>query len=126
MGFLKYNKNLIPYARELRKQLTPTELHLWLLIRNKQILSVPFYRQKVIGKYIVDFFAPSVKLVLEVDGSQHYEPEAIEQDLSRDTYLRELGLSVLRFDNQQVRSSVESVLHTIYEYIENYLKIKDS
>lgn len=84
------------------------------------MLGVQFYRQKVIGNYIVDFYAPAVKLVLEVDGSQHYELYAIEQDLSRDAYLLDLGLTVLRLDNHQVRSSLKCVLERIFDYIENF------
>lgn len=120
MPFLPYSGHLKPYARKLRSQLTETELLLWPHLRRKQMLGVQFYRQKVIGNYIVDFYAPAVKLVLEVDGSQHYEIYAIEQDISRDAYLLDLGLAVLRLDNHQVRSSLKCVLERIYDYIENF------
>ena len=122
MTILPYNKNLQPYARQLRKKLTDTELILWAHLRKKQIKGIQFYRQKALGNFIVDFYAPSVKLIIEVDGSQHYEPSAVEQDLSRDTYLSELQLYVLRFDNNQVRQSLNSVLEAIRNYIENYLR----
>jgi len=122
MPFLPYNKDLKIYASQLRKQLTETELLLWPHLRGKQILGIQFYRQKIIGNYIVDFYAPAVNLVLEIDGSQHYEPEVIEQDQSRDTYLRELGLTVLRFDNHQVKCSLTSVVDVIYDYVEQYLR----
>ena len=120
MTFIPYNKNLTPFAVELRNQLTDTELLLWFHLRQKQILGVQFYRQKILGDYIVDFYAPSVQLVIEVDGSQHYEPEEIEKDLSRDAYLDTLKIHVLRFDNHQVREHLSNVLEEIYRYINGY------
>ena len=69
---LNYNANLKDKARQLRKNLTDSERALWSRLRNKQILNIQFYRQKPIGEYIVDFFAPRAKLVVEVDGSQQW------------------------------------------------------
>jgi very-short-patch-repair endonuclease len=120
MTFAAYNKNLKPFANEFRKKLTDTELLLWLHLRRKQILGIQFYRQKIIGNYIVDFYAPAVRLVIEVDGSQHFEPEGIEKDLSRDSYLNTLEMHVLRFHNHQVRKHLNSVLDEIYRYIDGY------
>jgi len=68
---LRYDPNLIKFSRHLRKNLTDSESVLWLRLRRKQLAAVQFYRQKPIGKFIVDFYAPSVQLVVEVDGSQH-------------------------------------------------------
>ena len=68
---LRYNPALKERARQLRKQMTAAENELWSRLRLKQVLGVQFYRQKPIGDYIVDFYAPKAKLVLEVDGSQH-------------------------------------------------------
>jgi very-short-patch-repair endonuclease len=68
---LPYSANLKSHARELRKRQTDSESLLWSHLRGKQLLGVQFYRQKPIGQYIVDFFAPSIKLIIEVDGSQH-------------------------------------------------------
>lgn len=117
MPFIPYNKNLSSYAQKLRNGSTEVEVILWSYIRKKQILNVQFYRHKVLGDYIVDFFAPSVKLVIELDGSEHYELKGIEKDISRDAYLNELGLHVLRFSNNQVKESINSVLEEIYNYI---------
>ncbi|MBN9286724.1 MAG: endonuclease domain-containing protein [Gammaproteobacteria bacterium] len=122
MTFLPYNNNLKPFAKKLRTNSTDPECMLWKYIRKKQILNVQFYRQKVIGDYIVDFFAPAVKLVIEIDGAQHYENDGVEKDLSRDAYLNELGLKVLRFDNNQVKGSLNSVLDAIYHYVEVNLR----
>ncbi len=68
---LKYNPHLRDKARHLRKNLTDSEAALWSRLRNKQLLGIQFYRQKPIGEYIVDFFAPRARLVVEVDGAQH-------------------------------------------------------
>ena len=95
-----YNPNLKPHARRLRRALTDAELRLWSRVRRKQILGVPFYRQKPIGPYIVDFFAPRAGLVVEVDGSQHQEAHGRAADARRDAYLRGQKLQVLRFDNR--------------------------
>jgi very-short-patch-repair endonuclease len=122
MSFLPYNKDLSLYARKLRDSLTEAERRLWLYLRKKQLLGVQFYRQKIIGNYIVDFYAPSINLVIEIDGSQHLEYFAMENDRSRDLYMNELGINVLRFDNFQVKSSINSVLDEIYEYVENNLR----
>ena len=78
----------------------------------------------LIHKYrvnIVDFYAPAVRLVIELDGSQHYESEEIEKDLSRDANLHALNIHVLRFDNYQVKKYSNNVLEEIYRYIDEHL-----
>jgi very-short-patch-repair endonuclease len=109
----RYNAKLKQPARRLRRQQTEAEQLLWAHIRRKQIGGVPFYRQKPIGPYIVDFYAPAVRLVIEVDGSQHFDPEHAAQDAARDAYLAGLGLTVLRFDNRQVLTETQAVAETI-------------
>ena len=121
-SYLKYNKNLAPYARALRTHLTDAESRLWLHIRRKQILDVQFYRQKPIGSFIVDFFAAQVQLVIELDGSQHFEQDYLIKDKRRDDYLTQLGLTVLRFDNGQVMHSLDGVLEEIYNTVQVRLK----
>ena len=93
--------------------MTDAEQLLWLRLRRKQLMGVQFYRQKPLGNYVVDFYAPRAKIVVEVDGSQHHEPPAMKADAERDEYLSGLGLAVLRFDNLQVLRETESVLDTI-------------
>jgi very-short-patch-repair endonuclease len=110
---LRYRANLKQSARRLRRQQTEAEQVLWGRVRRKQIGGVPFYRQKPIGPYIVDFYAPAARLVIEVDGSQHLEPEHAAQDAARDAYLAALGLTVLRFDNRQVLSETQAVVEAI-------------
>lgn len=113
----RYNNDLKPIARQLRSSLTNAESLLWHHVRRRQILNVQFYRQRTIGNYIVDFFAPTVRLVIEVDGSQHFEMEHVEKDKRRDEYLNKLGIQVLRFDNGQVLLRLNSVLEAIYNVV---------
>jgi len=84
---LRHNSNLKEKARELRKNLTDSESALWSRLRNKQLLGVQFYRQKPSGEYLVDFYAPGAKLVVEADGSQHVRSEHVKKDTCRDEYL---------------------------------------
>ena len=111
---LKYNANLKDKARQLRKNLTDSEKALWSRLRNKQLLGVQFYRQKPIGEYIVDFFAPRAKLVVEVDGAQHMEGDHALKDGTRDGYLVSLGLKVLRFNSREVLKESDAVVEAIY------------
>jgi len=114
---LPYNKNLKQYSRQLRENMTDAERHLWAKIRMKQINGYQFYRQKPIGDYIVDFFCPRAKLVIEVDGSQHFSDEMTEYDRIRAEYMKGLGLRVLRFANTEVLKHVEGVVESIEKEI---------
>ena len=84
---LSYTKYLKHPARNLRKNMTDSEIRLWSRLRRKQLLGVQFYRQKPIHIYIVDFYAPKIKLVIEVDGSQHKYNENKIRDRVRDSFL---------------------------------------
>ena len=112
---LAYNGNLKQAARTLRANMTDAERHLWAKVRFKQLKGCQFYRQKPIGDYIVDFFCPRAKLVIEVDGSQHFSDEMTEYDRIRDEYLIGLGLRVLRFTNTDVLMHTEAVVESIVE-----------
>jgi len=114
---LKYNHNLKNSARHLRKNMTDSEKPLWSRLRKKQILDVQFYRQKPIGSYIVDFYAPKAKLVIEVDGSQHLESSYIKKDAHRDDYLSKQGLRVLRFNNLQVLQELDAVMEVVFRAV---------
>jgi very-short-patch-repair endonuclease len=111
---LEYNLNLKEPSRALRKSMTDAERLLWSHLRGKQLLGVQFYRQKPIGHFIVDFYAPAAKLVIEVDGSQHSEPEHGQLDMARDQYLAQEGLMIMRFDNMQVLKETEAVLEEVF------------
>ncbi len=110
---LPYNKNLKQYSRQLRENMTDAERKLWAKIRRKQIKEYQFYRQKPIGDYIVDFYCPKAKLVVEIDGSQHLVGETIQYDKIRDDYLSSLGLRVLRFTNTDVLINIKGVIESI-------------
>ncbi|CAM2972146.1 endonuclease domain-containing protein [Acinetobacter celticus] len=112
-----YNRNLKQISRDLRNNMTDAEKLLWSKLRGKQILGVQFYRQKPILNFIVDFYCPSVNLVIECDGSQHYTNEGLEADRVRDEALAQLGLRVLRFDNGQVLREIDAVVQVIFDEI---------
>jgi very-short-patch-repair endonuclease len=112
---LGYDKKLKQLARQLRENMTDAERHLWAKIRMRQLKGYQFYRQKPIGDYIVDFFCPGAKLVIEIDGSHHLVGETIEYDRIRDDYLSSLGLRVLRFANNEVLKNIDGVVERIGE-----------
>ncbi len=114
---LHYRQKLKLNARKLRDSATDAELLLWFRIRRKQICNIQFYRQKPIGNYIVDFYAPAAKLVIEIDGSQHVDEEHAKRDKERDSYLMALGFKVLRFDNLQVLQSINDVVEEIFRVV---------
>jgi len=111
---LPYNKNLKQFSQNLRKNMTDAERRLWSRIRGKQLKGYQFYRQKIIGEYIVDFICPKAKLVIELDGGQHYSEEGRQKDKIRDEYLLGLGLQVLRFSDREVLTQTEAVLEKIW------------
>ena len=114
---LKYNRNLKQNARRLRAEMTDSERMLWSRLRGKRIRGVQFYRQKPIGNYIVDFYAPKAKLVVEVDGSQHVDLAHAQKDAQRDAYLMGQRLRVLRFGNLQVLQELDAVVDVIFRGI---------
>ena len=112
----KHNKQLVPFAKHLRKEMTKEERHLWYdFLRSHP---VRFSRQKVLGKYIVDFYSAEAKLVIELDGSQHYEDDGVEKDAERTAFLEGYGLTVLRIPNNEVNRNFRGVC----EYIDHAIK----
>ena len=113
---MERNKNLTDNAKALRKQMTKEESHLWYqcLCRAK----FRFRRQYVIGNYIVDFYCHQAKLVVELDGSQHCDPENKNYDAQRTTFLEKQGLQVVRFSNLDVNNRVRDVCEVIYQIME--------
>ncbi len=114
---LEYNKNLKPFSQKLRREATETEQILWAHLRKEQVLGVRFYRQKPIGNYIVDFYCPKAKLVIEIDGSQHFEEECEKHDKKRDEYLKLKNLTVLRLTNLDIFNNLDSVMDVIYKKV---------
>ena len=104
-------------SRKLRKEMTPAERTLWNQLQNKQ-LGVKFRRQHPIGPYIADFYARDIGLIIEVDGDTHFTPEAQSYDTARTDYLRQLGLSVLRFTNLEVFRHLDAVIKQIKQAIQ--------
>ncbi|MFQ6031420.1 MAG: endonuclease domain-containing protein [Candidatus Zixiibacteriota bacterium] len=114
---LYYNKNLKGNARTLRKNMTDAERLLWSRIRRKQLKGYQFYRQRIIGNYIADFYCPKTRLIIELDGGQHYSAEGMRKDQKRDDYLKNMGFTVLRFSDREVFENLTGVLEKIYEYL---------
>ena len=96
----KHNKQLVPLAKQLRKEMTKEERHLW--YDYLRVYPVRFLRQKILGKYIVDFYCAEAKLIVELDGAQHYEGENVKYDEQRTAFLEGYGLKVLRIPNNEV------------------------
>ena len=103
----KHNRQLVPLAKRLRKEMTKEERHLWYdFLRT---YPVRFSRQKVLGKYIADFYSAEAKLVIELDGSQHYEDDNAEKDAERTAFLEGYGLTVIRIPNNEVNRNFREV-----------------
>ena len=108
---LPRNKNLKVFSSNLRNKATKEENHLWYdFLRS---YPVQFNRQRIIGGYIVDFHCPKAMLVIELDGSQHYEEETEARDKARTEYLKSLGLKVIRFTNLDIKRNFEAVCDAI-------------
>ena len=107
-------------ARRLRREMTPHERKLWYLFLRKY--PVKIYKQRIIGRFIVDFYCASANLVIEVDGSQHYEPQGMVHDAERSQFLTALGLEVLRFSNRDIDRDFRGVCEQIDLTIQNRLQ----
>jgi len=112
----KHNANLVPNAKQLRRNMTKEERHLWYDFL--RAYPVRFQRQKILGKYIADFYCAKVNLVIELDGSQHYEPIGFEKDTARTNYLQQYGLTVIRIPNNEVMHNFLGIC----EYIDHFVK----
>ena len=112
----KHNHALVSNAKALRNNMTKEERHLWYDFLKAH--PVRFHRQKILGKYIVDFYCAEAKLVLELDGSQHYEESALCKDAERTRFLEEYGLRIVRIPNNEVTRNFRGVC----EYIDNLVR----
>ncbi|SUB23133.1 endonuclease domain-containing protein [Avibacterium avium] len=113
-----YSKNLKELSQKLRSNQTDAESKLWQRINRDQLLGFRFNRQKPLLNYIVDFYCAKAKLIIELDGSHHYEPEYQEKDRQRDDELRSLGFTVMRFSNDEIYYEIEAVVEQIYLFLE--------
>ena len=112
----KHNNQLVPLAKQLRKEMTKEERHLWYDFLKEY--PVRFLRQKVLGNYIVDFYCAKANLIVELDGSQHFEDENIEKDTQRTKFLEDYGLKLIRIPNNEVNNNFRGVC----EYIDTIVK----
>ena len=112
----KHNKNNVHIAKVLRKNMTKEERHLWYDFLKEY--DTKFLRQKPIGNYIVDFYCAQAKLVIELDGSQHYKEINVEKDTERTKFLKQYGLTVIRIPNNRVTQNFSGVC----EYIDLLVK----
>ena len=113
---IPYNPKLKEYARKLRKDSTFTEIMVWNNLKGKQVRGYDFDRQRPIDNYIVDFYCKDLGLAIEIDGESHYGNE--KRDEEKDKRLNELGISVLRFDDMQVRHQLDKVIKEIEEWVD--------
>ncbi|ERF78008.1 endonuclease domain-containing protein [Gallibacterium anatis] len=113
-----YSKNLKELSQKLRSNQTDAESKLWQRINRDQLLGFRFNRQKPLLNYIVDFYCAKAKLIIELDGSHHYEVEHQEKDRLRDDELRSLGFTVMRFSNDEIYYEIEAVVEQIYLFLE--------
>jgi len=112
----KANKRLTPNARELRNNMTRQERHLWYdFLRG---YPVKFRRQKVLGRYIADFYSSEAMIVIELDGSQHYDETAMKLDAERTEFLSQYGIQVIRIPNNELDSNFSGVC----EYLDDMIK----
>ncbi|QSB00315.1 endonuclease domain-containing protein [Methylomonas sp. EFPC1] len=116
-----YNPTLKPFSRNLRSNMTDAEQLLWSKLRRKQILGLPFYRQKPLANYIVDFYCAAANLVIELDGSQHFQAEHQVKDAERDRVLESMGIVVLRFDNRQVLTELDAVMSVVFSTVQKQI-----
>lgn len=107
LNYLKTNR------KRLRNNLTPAEASLWKLLQGSKLGGRKFRRQHSVGNYILDFYCPSEKIAVELDGAGHYTEEGIKKDELRTKFLNEVGIKVLRFENKLVFEKTEWVLEEI-------------
>ena len=112
----KHNKEIVPLARSLRKNMTKEERRLW--YNFLRTYPVKFSRQKVLGKYIADFYCAKSKIIIELDGSQHYDEDGEKKDKERTEFLMRYGIRVIRIPNNEVNCNFRGVC----EYIDNTVK----
>ena len=112
----KHNKDIVPIARMLRKNMTKEEKHLWYDFLHTY--PIRFSRQKILGKYIADFYCAEANLVIELDGSGHYTEEGRQYDEKRTAFLEEYGLTVIRIPNPEIHKNFKGVC----EYIDCFVK----
>jgi very-short-patch-repair endonuclease len=105
--------------RDLRKAQTKEELIFWAHVKDRRFHGYKFRRQYSIGNYVADFYCPELKLVIEIDGGQHYEKEAIKRDLQRTEFFEDLRIKVKRYTNVDIKSNLAGTLNDLLETCNN-------
>lgn len=118
---LEYNKNNIMLAKDLRKKATPQEKHLWYDFLSKY--EIRFQRQKAIGYFIADFYCHQARLIIEIDGSQHFTEQGLQKDEFRTEILESYDLMIIRFTNRQINLNFRDVCEYIDEVVRERLKV---
>ena len=119
---IPYNPKLKQLAKELRKNMTVSEVLLWNELKQKRMLGYDFDRQRPIDEFIVDFYCKELMLAIEIDGISHYTEEAFKKDTERQKRLESLGVNFLRFDDSEVKNDMNNVLRTIENWINEFEK----
>lgn len=117
---VKYNPKLKELALKLRNNSTKSEIKLWQYLKNKQLMGYDFHRQKPIDNFMADFYCNKLRLAIELDGYTHGFEEAANKDKLKEKKLKELGISILRFYNEDVMRNIDSILRAIQCYIEDF------
>ncbi len=121
MDYIPYNQSLTKRARENRKTPTPAEQKIWLdVLRVKKFLDLKFIRQKPLDEYIVDFYCSEYRLAVEIDGDSHGEQE--EYDQKRTERLNALGVTVVRYSNEEVMTNIEGVYEDLKRKVDSLIK----
>lgn len=121
---IPYNPKLKDLARKLRNDSTKSEIMLWMELKGKQIYGYDFQRQKPLLNYIVDFYCNELELVIELDGYSHQFEEIVIKDEYKEAELKKYGLTMLRFDDDEIMKDMNNVLKTIEQYIIEFEKRK--
>jgi len=122
MKKIYYNTKLKELAQQLRSNSTKSEIKLWNYLKGKQSKEYDFHRQKPIGDYIMDFFCNNLMLAIEIDGYTHSFEETFRRDIEKTKRLNELGITILRFSDEDVLNNIEGVLSCIGNFIREYEK----
>jgi very-short-patch-repair endonuclease len=116
MARLHNKRELKPLRKNLRNNSTSAEAVLWKMLKNKQVGGFKFRRQHSIGKYIVDFYCPTLQLAIELDGEPHASLINIASDTARDEWLKEQGITVFRYENRWLFEYSEVIIEDILEF----------
>ena len=107
------------FRQQLRRESTPSEKILWNRLRNRQINGLKFRQQHGFGNYVMDFYCPTIRLCIEIDGEVHNTEEAKFHDRERTLFLNQYGIKVIRFKNEEIENNIEAVINVIKDTINN-------